>query len=63
MTHSSSEPSAPAGLTATTLDERERWAAWHARGAEHDRAVRRRMTFVAPTLIVGIMIVVVLLSR
>ena len=30
----------------------ERWATWQARGAAHDRAFRRKMTFAAPILIV-----------
>ena len=29
-----------------------RWAAWQARGATHERAFRRKMTFAAPILIV-----------
>ena len=28
----------------------ERWAAWQARGAAHDRAVRRRIAIVAPVI-------------
>jgi hypothetical protein len=30
----------------------ERWAAWQAKGAAHDRAVRRKMTVAAPILII-----------
>ena len=30
----------------------ERWAAWQAKGATHERAFRRKMTFAAPILIV-----------
>ena len=30
----------------------ERWAAWQAKGAAHDRAVRRKMAVAAPILIV-----------
>ena len=29
----------------------DRWAAWQARGAAHDRAFRRKMTIAAPILI------------
>jgi hypothetical protein len=29
----------------------ERWAAWQAKGAAHDRAVRRKMAFAAPILL------------
>lgn len=32
-----------------------RWAAWLARGAAHDRAMRRRLAYVVPgALIVGV---------
>ena len=30
----------------------ERWAVWRAKGAAHDRAVRRKMAIAAPILIV-----------
>jgi len=30
----------------------ERWTAWQAKGAAHDRAVRRKMAIAAPILIV-----------
>ena len=29
----------------------QRWAAWQARGAAHDRAVRRKMAVAAPILL------------
>ena len=29
----------------------ERWAAWQAKGAAHDRAVRRKMAVAAPVLL------------
>jgi len=42
----------------------ERWAAWQARGAAHDRAVRRKMTVAAPILIaVAAVVFYVLLGR
>jgi hypothetical protein len=42
----------------------ERWAAWQARGVAHDRAVRRRMAFAAPILIlVGAVVINALLGR
>ena len=42
----------------------ERWAAWLAKGAAHDRAVRRKMAFAAPILIVVAAVVIyVLLGR
>jgi hypothetical protein len=36
----------------------ERWAAWHSKGAAHDRAVRRRMIVAVPL----VMVIVGLLS-
>jgi hypothetical protein len=30
----------------------ERWAAWQAKGAAHDRAVRRKVAIAAPILLV-----------
>jgi hypothetical protein len=35
----------------------ERWAAWQAKGAAHDRAVRRKMAIVVPILIIVVAIV------
>lgn len=47
-------PAAPAFTfghePALTFDER--WAAWQAKGAAHDRAVRRRLAIAAPLSIV-----------
>lgn len=45
---SSESPSVPPGESAG-VDER--WAAWQAKGAAHDRAVRRKMAFAAPLLV------------
>jgi len=39
----------------------ERWAAWLARGAAHDRAVRRRMMFALPILTMAAAVLYVLL--
>jgi small-conductance mechanosensitive channel len=39
----------------------ERWAAWQAKGAAHDRAVRRKMAIAAPILIVVAAVVIYLL--
>jgi hypothetical protein len=39
------------GVTASAQFD-ERWAAWQAKGAAHDRAVRRKMAIAAPILIV-----------
>jgi hypothetical protein len=36
----------------------ERWAAWQAKGAAHDRAVRRRMAIAAPILLVVVAVII-----
>jgi hypothetical protein len=46
-------PGSPISTTVTesaTFDER--WAAWHAKGAAHDRAVQRKMAIALPLLLV-----------
>jgi hypothetical protein len=53
---------APSGTpTSTPLNDSatfdERWAAWQAKGAAHDRAVRRKMAIAAPILLVVVTIV------
>jgi hypothetical protein len=35
----------------------DRWAAWQAKGAAHDRAVRRKMAIAAPLLLVVVAVV------
>ena len=40
----------------------KRWVAWQAKGAAHDRAVRRKMAVAAPILIV-LAVVIFLLGR
>ena len=40
-----------------------RWAAWQAKGAAHDRAVRRKMAVAAPILIAVAAVVYALLGR
>jgi len=40
----------------------ERWAAWQAKGAAHDRAVRRKMAVAAPILIAVAVVIYVLLA-
>jgi hypothetical protein len=55
---------APASITIrepASFDER--WAAWQAKGAAHDRAVRRKMAVAAPILIIAAIIVYALLGR
>ena len=41
----------------------ERWAAWQARGDEHDRAVRRRVRIAIPVLVVVTAVVYLLFAR
>ena len=41
----------------------ERWAAWQAKGAAHDRAVRRKMAFAVPILLAAAGVVYALLGR
>jgi hypothetical protein len=41
----------------------QRWAAWQAKGAAHDRAVRRKMALGAPILIVAAIVIYALLGR
>jgi small-conductance mechanosensitive channel len=43
-------PPPPILRQTATFDER--WAAWQAKGAVHDRAVRRKMAIAAPILII-----------
>jgi len=35
----------------------ERWSAWQAKGAAHERAVRQKMTFAAPILLLVVALV------
>jgi len=46
---------------ASSVDER--WAAWRAKGAAHDRAIRRKMAIAAPILIVVAVVLYALLGR
>ena len=42
----------------------ERWAAWQAKGAAHDRAVRRKLAFAAPIVfLVAAVIVYAMVGR
>jgi small-conductance mechanosensitive channel len=58
-------PGAPISTTAGEPESfDERWAAWQAKGAAHDRAVRRKLAIAAPILIiVAAVIVYALLGR
>jgi hypothetical protein len=55
-------PTSTALSESATVDER--WAAWRAKGAAHDRAVRRKMAIAVPILLVVVAVVMyVLLGR
>lgn len=41
----------------------ERWAAWQARGAEHDRAVRHKVRIAIPVVVVVIAVLYQLFGR
>ena len=57
-------PQAPTFTTASeSADFDERWAAWRAKGAAHDRSVRRKMVVVTPILIVVAAVIYALLGR
>ena len=47
------QPSQPTIVHAEeTASFDERWAAWHAKGATHDRAVSRKLATAAPILLI-----------
>jgi hypothetical protein len=54
-------PLAPSPASETTSDER--WAAWQAKGAAHDRAFRRKLSVAAPIAIVVLAVIVFALLR
>jgi hypothetical protein len=43
--------------------EGERWAAWRARGADHDRAVGRKLAIAAPILVTAAAVLYAVLAR
>jgi hypothetical protein len=51
----SGTPTSTPVTDSATFDER--WAAWQAKGAAHDRAVRRKMAIAAPILLVVVAVV------
>jgi hypothetical protein len=54
----------PLSTTASeSADFDRRWADWQAKGAVHDRAVRRKMAIGAPILIIVAAVVYALLGR
>lgn len=52
---------APALESEATFDER--WAAWQAKGAAHDRALRRKLAVAAPIVIIIVAIIAFALLR
>lgn len=56
-------PSTPAPELTNTPSFDEKWTAWQARGAAHDRALRRRMMFAVPILAIVAAVLYVLLVR
>jgi hypothetical protein len=57
-------PAVVAAITPDTASSDERWAAWQAKGAAHERAVRRKMAIAAPILIViAAVVIYALLGR
>jgi hypothetical protein len=40
------------------LSSDERWAAWQAKGVAHERAVRRKLAFAAPIVILVVAVIV-----
>jgi hypothetical protein len=55
-------PTSTPGTYSATFDKR--WAAWQAKGAAHDRAVRRKMAITAPILlVVAALVLYALLGR
>jgi hypothetical protein len=53
--------SAPAAEPASQQEpstSEARWAAWEAKGAAHDRAVRRKMIIAAPILMIVVAVLV-----
>jgi hypothetical protein len=57
----STQTVATPGVLTSTFEER--WAAWQARGAAHDRAVRRKTAIAAPILVAIAAVLYVLLIR
>ena len=57
------QPSAPAPSHQSEATFDERWAAWQAKGAAGDRAVRRKLAVAAPIVIIIVAIMVVAVLR
>jgi hypothetical protein len=65
--HLPTAAASPPAVVSTTKPETasfdERWAAWLAKGAAHDRSVRRRMAVAAPILLAVAAGVIYVLGR
>jgi hypothetical protein len=57
------QPSTPVPLPVTGITFEERWAAWEAKGAAHNRALRRKVALFAPIAIIVVAIIVFALLR
>jgi hypothetical protein len=57
------QPSAPAHALESEATFDERWAAWQAKGAAHDRAFRRKLAVAAPIVIIIVAIIAFALLR
>jgi len=55
------EVPAPTPLPQSSSSE-ERWAAWQAKGVAHERAVRRKLAFAAPIVILVAAVIVYALA-
>ena len=45
-------------LVPQSSSSEERWAAWQARGVAHERAVRRKLAFAAPFVLLVVAVIV-----
>jgi hypothetical protein len=54
---------AASAAEADSVGFEQRWAAWQAREAAHERAVRRRVAFAAPVLIAAAVVLYAFLGR
>lgn len=54
MTIQGTDPSPRRGAAVTTMDSNDRWGRWVAAGAEHERGMNRRATFLAVLVAVSL---------
>jgi hypothetical protein len=57
------QPSTPVAAQESESSFDQRWAAWEAKGAAHDRAFRRKLAVAAPIVIVLVAVIVSALLR